>query len=55
MYQAKVVVKNQNTAFTSTNFFPENHPVYVIRLKNFGRAGQAKEDDTAQAHCMLDI
>jgi len=33
---------------------PENRAVYEINVEKYCRAGQATDDRTAQAHCILD-
>jgi len=33
--------------------FSENRAVYEIMLKKYCRAGQARDDNMAHAHCML--
>ena len=47
--------ENQNTHFKFNNFFLiENRAVYEINVEKYGRAGQATDDNTAHALCMLD-
>jgi len=46
------VVEQTKTYFISINCF-ENHAIYQIMWKNI-RAGQAKDNNMARAHCMLD-
>jgi len=38
----------------TVTFFPENRVVYEKMWKKYYRPGQAKDDNTAHAHCMLD-
>ena len=46
--------ENQNTHFVFSNFFSfENHAVYEIVWKKYGRIRQATYDNMAPAHCML--
>jgi urease gamma subunit len=52
MFQTKVVEKI-NTQSVFSNFF-ENRAVYEIMWKEHCRAGQAVDDNMAQAHYMLD-
>jgi hypothetical protein len=33
---------------------PENHAVYEIKWKKYGTAGQATDDNTMHAFCVLD-
>jgi len=49
----KRCTENQNTRFISINYFEYRH-VYVLKRKKYSRAGQATDDNTAQAYCMLD-
>jgi len=51
MFQTKVVEKIKTHVLCS----PKNPAVYeVIWKKKYFRAGQATNDNTAHAHCMLD-
>jgi hypothetical protein len=53
MFQTKFV-EEIKTHFVFSNLFSENRVVYEIMWKNFRRAGQATDDSTAHADCMLD-
>ena len=53
MFQTKFV-EEIKTHIVSRNVFPENHAVYEIMWKKYCRAGQATDDRTAHAHCMMD-
>jgi hypothetical protein len=46
--------ENQNIHFKSNNFFLENHTVYEITWKKYGRVEQAMDDNKAHAHYMQD-
>jgi hypothetical protein len=49
----KSCTENQNTHFVLSNFFLKNRVVYEIILKKYCTAGQATDESTAHAHCML--
>jgi hypothetical protein len=46
--------ENQNMHFMFNIFSFENHAVCEIIWKKYCRAGQARDDNVAHAHCMLD-
>jgi mannose-6-phosphate isomerase-like protein (cupin superfamily) len=47
--------ENQNTHFVFSNFFfCENLAVYEIQVEKYFRTGQATDDSTVHALCMLD-
>ena len=37
----------------SNNIFLKNHAIYEINVEKYCRAGQATDDNMANAHCML--
>jgi hypothetical protein len=47
--------ENQNTHFVFSNFVFENLALFLMREcgKKYGRAGKTKDDNVADAHCML--
>jgi hypothetical protein len=53
MFQTKVVEKIRRQILCLT-FFYENYAVYGIMWKKCCRAGQATDDNTTHAHCVLD-
>jgi hypothetical protein len=54
MFQTKVVEKIETHISCSVNFFAERRAVYEIMWKNIIERGQATDNGTAHAHCMLD-
>jgi ABC-type polar amino acid transport system ATPase subunit len=46
--------ENQNTHFVFSNFFFFENRVVHENVEKYCRAGQAKDDNMAHAHCMLD-
>ena len=47
--------ENQNTHFMFNKFFFfENRAVFEINVEKYGTVGQATEDNTAHALCMLE-
>jgi hypothetical protein len=48
------IVEKIKTYFLLNNFFPRNSAVYEITWKKYGRVGQATDDNTAHAFCVLD-
>ena len=55
MFQTEVVEKIKTHILCSiTFFFLENLAVYMIKVLKYSTAGQATDDDTAHAHCVLD-
>jgi hypothetical protein len=52
MSRTKVVEKLEKHILCSLTFF-ENCAVYEKMSKKYCRAGQATDDNMAQAHCML--
>jgi hypothetical protein len=53
MFQAKVVEKIKTHILCSKPNF-ENHAIYDLTWKKYGRAGQATDDNMTHAHSMLD-
>jgi hypothetical protein len=53
MFQAKVVDKIKTHILCSVIFF-FNRAVHEVMWKNMVRVGQAKDDNMAHAHCVLD-
>ena len=53
MFQERVVEKIK-THFMSNNFFSENRTVNEVMSKKYGTNGQATDDNTAHALCILD-
>ena len=55
MFQTKIVgkIKIHISCSIPSPFF-ENRAVYVIMRKKYCTAEQAKDDNMAHAHCMLD-
>jgi hypothetical protein len=49
MFQTKFVDKNQKTVFMFNN-----PPLRPDNVEKYGRPRHATDDNTAQAHCMLD-
>jgi len=45
--------ESQNTQFMLNNFFPKIAP-FMRYMEKYCKAGQATDDNTAHAHCMLD-
>jgi len=54
MFQTQVAEKIKTRILCSVTFF-ENRAVYEIMWKNMLKDGQITDDNTAHAHCMLDI
>jgi hypothetical protein len=54
MFQTKFVEKIKTHILDSVTVFLENLAFYEIMWKKYCRAGQATNDNMAQAHCMLD-
>jgi hypothetical protein len=52
MFQTKVVQKTKAPFYVQLGIF-ENRAVYET-VQKYCRAGQATDDNTAHAHCMLD-
>jgi len=46
-------MENQNTHFINKNFFPKPCRLWD-KVRKYCRDGEATDDRTAQAHCMLD-
>jgi len=55
MFQTLVVEEVKTHILCSLSFFPENREIRDVMWKNIGRAGQATDDNLAEAYCMLDI
>jgi hypothetical protein len=55
MFRTKVVEKIKAHTLCSINFFFfENLAVFEINVEKYGTVGQATEDNTAHALCMLE-
>jgi len=52
--RTKLYVENQNTHFRFRNFFLENNALCEIIWKKSSTAGDATDENTAHAHCLLD-
>jgi len=53
MFRIKSCGENRNTYFVFSDSH-ENRAVYEKMWKKYCTAGQATDDNTAHAHCMLD-
>jgi hypothetical protein len=54
MFQKKSCRENQNTRFMFKNFFFRKSCRLWDNIEKYCIAGQAKDDNMAHAHCMLD-
>ena len=53
MFQTKVVEKRKTHILYSVTFFRKSYHSWE-NVEKYCRAGRAKDDSMAQAHCMLD-
>jgi hypothetical protein len=54
MFQTKVVVKMKAHILCSVTSVPNDVPFFEMSVEEYGRAGQATDDSTAPAQCVLE-